>query len=264
MAIINVGGLDTYYNVYGNGSPIVLIHHLAGNTNSWYNQISYFAKKYKVIAYDLRGHGKSAEPKEGFSLEDLAQDLYLLLKKLGIERCSVIGHSIGGMIAPLFALRHEAMVSSLIIVAGASQALASDKLASYSLMREIAKTKGMEALAEYRRANNQIPPKIANVPSLWEHFKQLYRETSVQGYIKTSEALTTMPNITEKLKHLSCPMLGIVGDLDPVFMEMMKILADNTKLTLKLMHNCGHFVMMEEPNEFNDTVSNFLKSYNLK
>ena len=167
-------------------------------------------------------------------------------------------------IAPLFALKHVSAVDALVIVSGASQPLASDKLASYSVMREIARTKGMEALAEYRRSNNQIPPMIANNTMLWDHFKHLYKETSVQGYIRVSEALATMLNLTSKIKDICCPMLGVVGDLDPVFMEAMKILAYNANVSMKIMHNCGHFVMMEEPDEFNNIITNFLNSYTLK
>lgn len=258
MPVLKLNGIDTYYSVSGNGSPVVLIHHLAGNTKSWFNQTPYLSKSYQVISYDLRGHDMSAEPKQAFTMDDLADDLFLILHELGIEKCSIIGHSIGGMIAPLFALKHGSMVNSLIIVAGASQPLASDKLASYSVMREIARTKGMGALAEYRRSNNQIPSKIANNKMLWEHFKNLYKETSVQGYIRMSEALVTMPNLTGKMKEIQCPMLGIVGDLDPVFMETMNILTSNAKISMKIMHNCGHFVMMEEPDEFNNIITNFL------
>jgi pimeloyl-ACP methyl ester carboxylesterase len=264
MSFAQIDGINTYYSVSGNGSPVVLIHHLAGNTKSWLNQIPYLSQDYHVIAYDLRGHGRSAESNRVFTMDDLAEDLFLLLQALGVSKCSVIGHSIGGMIAPLFALKHESMINSLIIIAGASQPLAQDKLASYGAMREISRTKGMEALAEYRRENGQIPPKITNDRLLWEHFKNLYKETSVQGYIRMSEALATMPNLTNRLKELSCPILGVVGDLDPVFMEMMKILSENAKVSLRVMHNCGHFVMMEEPDEFNKIITNFLNTYNLK
>jgi len=264
MPFVTFNEIDTYYSVSGKGYPIILIHHLAGNTKSWFNQISHLAKNYQVIAYDLRGHGRSAEPKQAFTLDDLADDLFLLLKELRIGKCSIIGHSIGGMIAPLFALKRTSMVDALLIVSGASQPLAGDKLAIYSVMREIARTKGMEALAEYRRSNNQIPSKITNNTVLWEHFKHLYKETSVQGYIRMSEALATMPNLTSKMKEIRCPILGVVGDLDPVFMETMKILANNAHVSMKIMHDCGHFVMMEEPVQFNNTITNFLNSYNLK
>jgi len=264
MPFAKLNGIDTYYSDSGNGAPIVLIHHLAGNTNSWFNQVPYFAKDYQVIAYDLRGHGRSKEPKEAFTIDDLAEDLFLLLQELRIEKCSIIGHSIGGMIAPLFALKHLSMVNALVIVSGAIQPLAADKLTSYGVMREIARTKGMEALAEYRRSNNQIPPKITNNTMLWERFKHLYRETSVQGYIRMSEALATMPNLTSKMKEIHCPILGIVGDLDFVFMETMKILSESAKISLKVMHDCGHFVMMEEPEEFNNIITNFFNRYNLK
>jgi len=264
MPSVKLNGIDTYYSINGNGSPIVLIHHLAGNIRSWFNQIPYLAKNYQVIAYDLRGHGRSAEPKQTFTMDDLADDLFLLLQELGIEKCSIIGHSIGGMIAPVFALKHGSMVNALAIVSGAVQPLASDKLAGYSVMREIARTRGMEALAEYRRSNNQIPPKITNSAMLWERFRHLYKETSVQGYIRASEALATMPNLTSKMKEIHCPILGVVGDLDPVFMETMKILAGNTKVSMKIVHNCGHFVMIEDPDEFNNIITNFLNNYTLK
>lgn len=264
MPFVKLDGIDTYYSVSGTGFPVVLIHHLAGNANSWLNQISRLARNYQVIAYDLRGHGRSAEPKQAFTMDDLADDLFLLLQELGIKKCSLVGHSIGGMIAPLFALKHRSIVNSLVIVSGASQPLAADKLASYSVMRDIARAKGMEALAEYRRSNGQIPHKIANNKMLWQHFKNLYKATSVQGYIRMSEALATMPNLTSRMKEIDCPMLGVVGDLDLVFMETMKILAENAEVSMRIMHDCGHFVMMEEPNEFNDIITDFLKTYNLK
>lgn len=264
MPFAQINGINTYYSVSGNGTPLVLVHHLAGNTKSWLNQISYLSANYQVIAYDLRGHGRSAESKQTFTMDDLAEDLFLLLEELRISKCSIIGHSIGGMIAPLFALKHGSMINSLIIVAGASQPLAQDKLASYGTMREIARTKGMEALAEFRRANGHIPPKIANDRMLWEHFKNLYKETSIQDYIRMSEVLATMPNLTNKVRELHYPILGVVGDLDPVFMEMMKVLSENAKVSLRIMHDCGHFVMMEEPDEFNNIITNFLKTYNLK
>ena len=79
-----------------------------------------------------------------------------------------------------------------------------------------------------------------------------------------SKALATMLNLTNKLSELHCPILGVVGDLDPVLMEMMKILSKNAKVCLRTMQDCGHFVMMEEPDEFNKIITNFLKTYNLK
>jgi pimeloyl-ACP methyl ester carboxylesterase len=252
MPFAKINGLNTFYSINGRGSPVVLIHHLAGNTRSWFNQIPFLAGNYQVIAYDLRGHGKSEEPHDAFTMEDLADDLFLLLQELRIRKCTLIGHSIGGMIAPLFALNHKSMVNAMVIVAGASQPLSPEKLANYATMREIALTKGMESLAEYRRRNNQIPPKIADT-ALWEHFKSLYRETSVTGYVRMSEALATMPHLA--MKDVECRMLGIVGDLDPLFMEMMKIIADSANINLKIMRNCGHFMMMEEPDEFNSIIA---------
>jgi len=70
-----------------------------------------------------------------------------------------------------------------------------------------------------------------------------------------------MPDLTNKPRELHCPIL--VGDLDPVFMEM-KILSESEEVTLSIMHDFGHFVMMEEPDEFNKIITNFLKTYNLK
>lgn len=117
--------LEIYYEIYGNDKsyPIVLIHPLGGNIRIWEEEISLILKseKYKIITYELRGYNRSPMGnKSDFSMEDLANDLYILLKQLQITRCTLIGHSIGGKIAAVLARNNVQMLDAILFISGSS------------------------------------------------------------------------------------------------------------------------------------------------
>ena len=126
MPYINLeGSLNIYYEIYGNEKsyPVVLMHPLGGNIEIWKEEISLILKseKYKIIAYELLGHHRSnMGDNPNFTLEDLANDLYILLNQLKISRCTLIGHSISGKIAAVFAKEHLSMLDAIMFISGSS------------------------------------------------------------------------------------------------------------------------------------------------
>jgi pimeloyl-ACP methyl ester carboxylesterase len=86
MPVANVNGVDLYYEISGTGFPLVLAHGYCTSINLWRHQIPLLAQRYRVIAYDARGHGLSSAPagKEHYTLERLVADMYALLQHLGI------------------------------------------------------------------------------------------------------------------------------------------------------------------------------------
>jgi pimeloyl-ACP methyl ester carboxylesterase len=113
MPFARTNGIRTYYQVHGKGEPVVFVHGLGLSHKSWEPQIKEFSKKYKVIVYDVRGHGKSGKSKGEYSVEMFADDLHELLWSLKIENPVVCGLSLGGMIAQAYALKHP--VKALIL-----------------------------------------------------------------------------------------------------------------------------------------------------
>ena len=118
MSIVNVDGMNLHYEMAGRGKAIVFLHGYTGSSGDWMNQMPVLASKYKVIAMDHRGHGKSDAPsrEEDCSLETFVADVRHIMNHLGIERCCLVGHSLGGFISLEFALKYSPMltVSSIL------------------------------------------------------------------------------------------------------------------------------------------------------
>nr|QNO56355.1 putative aminoacrylate hydrolase RutD [Methanosarcinales archaeon ANME-1 ERB7] len=111
---IKVNDVELYYEAHGDGEPIIFVHGWMDDCSAWNSQIEFFAKKYKVIAYDHRGHGRSDKPEGDYSIQTLSNDLHTLIKELKLEKVTLVGHSMGGMTALLFTLDHPDKVSKLV------------------------------------------------------------------------------------------------------------------------------------------------------
>ncbi|MFS1517304.1 alpha/beta hydrolase [Bacillus sp. SCS-151] len=105
--------INVRYSIPG-GETILFLHFSSGNSHMWDSLIPYFTNHFNLIVPDIRGHGKSDSPKEGYHIDDMAADMNLLLKELGIKRCHIVGSSLGAEIALSFASSYPDMVKSII------------------------------------------------------------------------------------------------------------------------------------------------------
>lgn len=115
MAIVQVGDIEVYYEEHGAGEPLLLIMGWGGNAAAWKPQIPGLAEKYRVIAFDNRGVGRSSAPDKAYSIQQMAMDAAGLLDVLEVPSAHVFGISMGGMIAQELALAHPKRVRSLIL-----------------------------------------------------------------------------------------------------------------------------------------------------
>ncbi|MCG3108022.1 2-succinyl-6-hydroxy-2,4-cyclohexadiene-1-carboxylate synthase [Metallosphaera sp. J1] len=241
MPVLELADVDLYYRSDGRGKPLVLVHHLAGSTLSWEFMIHDLASRFWVITYDLRGHGKSSVPPSRYTISDHAQDLKALLEYLGVKDPILVGHSIGSLITMEYALKNS--VSRLVLVGALYKA--PDPI-PYMRYMDIATRFGMEALAFYRRLNGEIPVKITESFSLWSRFLQIYRGTSVIGYINTVRGLLESPNYESELEKLRDSAL-IYGSED-----RLKANLDVFKragFRYFEIKGTGHFPNLESPEE---------------
>lgn len=105
--------IECVCSIVGEGDPLFLIHGIGASSAAWHKAIPILAKRFQVITYDLRGHGASPLPQNRFCLDDLIHDLEHLRRRCGIEQAHFAGHSLGGMIAPAYALKYPKRVLSL-------------------------------------------------------------------------------------------------------------------------------------------------------
>ena len=116
--------VDCHYSIIGSGPPLFLIHGIGAAEDAWRFMLPKLSKHFSVVTYDLRGHGKSPVTHKNFSLEELVLDLERIREKTKFEKAHFVGHSLGGMIAPAYALKfpdHVISVGLLSTVAGRSE-----------------------------------------------------------------------------------------------------------------------------------------------
>ena len=116
MPIARINDIDMYFEIAGQGQPLLLLHGLGANIRNWDSQIQYFMKNYQVITCDLRGHGLSSKPKGPYRMRLFAEDIAELLQTLDVSVAHVAGTSMGGMVAFELAVRFPQLLKSLIIV----------------------------------------------------------------------------------------------------------------------------------------------------
>ena len=131
MPYVTVNDISMYYEMRDeregeanseNGEPLVLIMGLAADISEWDTYIRLFAKKYRVLAFDNRGAGRTDKPDAPYSIEMMANDTAGLMQALRIERANVLGISLGGRIALALALRYPGLVKKLVLVFSFSHA----------------------------------------------------------------------------------------------------------------------------------------------
>lgn len=115
MPTATVGDIEIWYEEHGSGHPLLMIMGLATDSTAWAFQFPDFSKRYRAIAFDNRGVGRTSKPSGPYSIHQMADDAKGLLDVLGIRRAHVLGVSMGGMIAQELALRHPESVSALVL-----------------------------------------------------------------------------------------------------------------------------------------------------
>ncbi len=262
--------LRIYYETYGDEKsyPIVLIHPLGGNIKIWEEEIHLILRSgnYRAISYEIRGHYRSSMgKKDNYTMDDLANDLDKILDELKIEKCTLIGHSIGGKIAAVYAKHNSQKIDAIIFISGSSIPIPEDKLED-SISIKLATTKGMEAVAEYERQQKQGKEKAFEDEKEWNLFKEIFTKTSVEGFVAARNALRTMPDdVNDVLRDADCKLYGIVGSEDDVFVNLKsKMKQEIPKFKLKVIEGEGHWLILHNPKALNKALEEFLNEINLQ
>ncbi len=228
---LDTRGVKLYYEVYGAGEPLLMLHGNGGSIKSFMYQIPYFSKNYKVIAVDSRAQGNSADLNDSLSFEMMADDFSSLLDELHIDSCNVLGWSDGGITGLLMAIRHPGKVKKLAIT-GAN--LWPDSTA------------------------------IGGVEYQWgmSYYDTLGKMPQTPQTINTRKLVKLdafEPHITRgQLQQIKCPTLVIGGDHDVILTEHTLIIAQSIpKAYLWILPNSSHATLIDHKDKFNEEVGSF-------
>jgi 3-oxoadipate enol-lactonase len=237
--------MQLHHEVRGNGShTIVLTHGLAGSGSLWREQVRGLSAEFRVVTWDLRGHGQSGATTDAFTLTDLAEDLGAVLDDVGIDRAVVLGHSAGGVIAMRFALDHPDRVAALILVGTAGQC--NQRAADfYEQLASQAIESGMESV--HRNLGLAAEGATAGDP------------LTFAGVARCMANLLNEP-LTPEVERIRCPTLIIVGDKDFIGAGGSVTLSRRIPGSrLEIIPERGHGIFLEDPEGFNAMVTAFVQ-----
>ncbi|MEO8677588.1 MAG: alpha/beta fold hydrolase [Vicinamibacterales bacterium] len=257
MATTHVNGVDLYYETHGAGEPVLLIHGLGSSTRDWAPQIDALATRFTVVAFDVRGHGRSGKPDQRYSVKLFADDTAALIRALGLAPVHVVGISMGGMIAFQLAVDAPGLVRTLVIVNSGPEMqirTVAQRLMIWSRITTV-RLFGMRKMGEVLATRLLPKPEHAGLRTT---FVERWAANEPRAYLSSLRALVNW-SVLEHLPSISHPVLVMAADQDytPVALKQAYT-AQLPHGELVVIEDARHFMPIERPHEFNEAVLAFL------
>lgn len=228
MPHVKANDIQMYYEIHGDGEPLLLIVGLATDISEWDGIIQWLAKKYKVLAFDNRGAGRTDKPDTLYSIEMMADDTAGLMQALGIEQAHILGISMGGRIALALSLRHPQRAKGLVLVSTSARSIKHRRLYFFSL--------------------------LSNAPI----FRSKYPQPRY-AFTRQRQA-SFVYNCTDKLPELHIPTMIMHGKKDKIVpLTLAEEMHTGIKGSKMLTFAGGHlFFFMKERQQFLDAIFSYL------
>jgi pimeloyl-ACP methyl ester carboxylesterase len=268
MPYIETADAKLYVEEHGDGYPIIFAHELGSDLRQWEDQVRYFSRAYRCIAYNARGYPPSDVPEDpaAYGWERSIDDMAAVMDGLGIDRAHVVGLSMGAYAALQFGLRYPNRVSAIVSAAAGSGSSPSYRHAwlreSAVLARAFAE-RGPATMAEkIATSAARIQLKYKD-PKRWQDFADQLRDKSGRGLSNTivrCQALRpSLHDLRDQFSTMTTPVLLIVGDEDTACLETNLMLKETlANAGLWIAPNTGHTINLEEPAAFNAHLETFL------
>ncbi|HET6283628.1 MAG TPA: alpha/beta fold hydrolase [Polyangia bacterium] len=259
----DVGGAELHYEIHGDSGDdrrpwLIFSHSLACSVGMWTPQLAEFSRRYRVLAFDTRGHGRSDATAGAYTMDLLAADLHGLLGALKITRAHFIGLSMGGMIGQTYALAHPGVFTSMTL-ADTTSRWPPEAMQVFAERAQVALTQGMAPLVEATLGRWFTPPFHKSHPAEVARIGDMIRATPVAGYAGCSDAIPRV-NTTARLREIACPILVMVGKDDPgTPVAMSRTIHENAPGSeLVVIESAAHLSNIEQPQVFNQALTRFL------
>jgi len=267
VAYVDEGSVDE-----GSGEVIVLLHGIAGSSQTWRALVGPLSRRYRVIAPDLLGHGNSTKPRADYSLGALSALVRDILDELGIARATVVGHSLGGGIAMQFVYQHPDYVERLVLIG--SGGLGPD----VGLTLRLASLPGAELVLPLIAARRLLSPgdrvfswmRKMGVESprgeeLWRHYSSLSDGPTRQAFLRTLRSVVdhrgqAVSALSKLNFRTDFPVMAIWGERDNMIPVKHAYAAQEVRpdVRLEVLADVGHFPHAERPAEVAALIDDFI------
>ena len=254
---IELNGVTHHYTSKGEGPPVVLVHGLGGTLHAWHGVAEALSLHHHVVALDLRGHGRSETGKGSFSIKTWAQDVEALISSLELPAVTLIGHSMGTLIAQQLALSKPESVDNLVLVGGISY-FEPPMQQAYRERADRVEADGMDALVDEWVPGALAPRTHAKLPQLSGLLREMFLRNDPKQYAKACRALAKAPKIDRS--RIGQPTLLLVGDHDrstPIAMTE-ELHREIPVSRVKVIPAASHWAHLEQPDVIATNVLEFL------
>lgn len=261
-------GARLYYEETGSGETVIFVHEFAGDMRSWEPQMRHFARMYRCISFNARGYPPSDVPDSptSYSQARAADDIKVILDAVGVKKAHIVGLSMGGFATLHFGFRHAASAKSLVVGGcgyGAEPDQSERFKAEANTIANYIISVGMEKFSEtYAHGPTRVQFENKD-PRGFAEFKKMLGEHSAKGSANTQLGVQrerpSLYALVEDMKKLTVPTLILTGDEDwPCLLPGVLMKQNIPSAALAVMPNAGHTINIEDPDEFNRIVGNFL------
>jgi len=261
MITVTANGIKLHYIEKGVGPPLILSHGFQNSGGFAFRPIiDRLAESFRVIAWDMRGHGDSDKPKGPYRIQDFADDLLAFLDALGLEKVDLLGHSMGGRTATLFAIEHSDRLKRLMLVSSSAGAPSGAYRAHFEELYRFAREQGMEALFEHPEFRRLIPANML-AGGIGAEYRGQFLKNTPQTYADTASALFTMPDLRDRLGRIGVPTWVCYGENDPGPLDFSDVYLEKIPdCTRTVLPGSGHFPIWDATEAFLEALKGFLAS----
>lgn len=261
MPFVNSRGRSIYYERHGHGPAVLFCHGAGSNAATWWQQLPAFRRRHTCLTVDIRCFGRSAAPLDEFSLENFAEDMICILDQEDIDRVSIVGQSLGGMIGLKLALTYPRRLAAFV---GCDTSLAIDHPVLLEILarRQISQQASSVEQRSLGRWFLETHPDKAALYAQINHFNPSTHSIAPEQWAAAIVALMHPTRLIpiDALKQVSCPTLMLVGSEDPIV--PVAVAREVTELVpgaeLAIVNDAGHSSYFEKPREFNQQVLDFI------
>ena len=254
-------GISIEYLDQGEGEVMLLLHGLGSTKADWDFQKEAFSKAFRVIAPDLRGHGNSTKPEsiKEYGISHCGEDMKLLLQTLNIEKCTVVGFSMGGAIAFDMAVKYPSLFHKMVIVNTAPDFNNLGEFGEQMIEERtnLLKSEGMLAMA--KKVSEGMFPDSDQI-ELQKIFYNRASKNELKPYFNSFITLMEW-GLGDEIEKITIPSLVIASEYDYTPIDSkVKYVEKMKNARLEIIKNSRHGVTMDQPLEFNKVILNFMNS----
>ncbi len=261
--LLPLAGRNLAYDLVGpeKGEVVAFSHSLAADLGMWAEQVpALTAAGYRALRLDLRGHGGSGAPPGPYTIDQLADDVILVLDRLGVKQCHFVGLSIGGMIGQSLGIRHAPRMKSLMLCDTQAASPADAATRWGPRIAAVLKAASLEPIADETIARWLTTEYKKAHPHRWQQIRDTIAGCTPAGYIGCAQAIGNF-NFVSQLKSVKTPALVVCGTDDPAGSpeEVRHIASLFANGSYDEFKGARHLPNMEQPDAFNAVMLKWLQ-----